>query len=377
MPIRTYKYRIYPSKSQEGRLRYILESARLVYNNLLEAQKITYAEERRFLTYAELSRKATKLKKPLNGVHAHIVQTTAKRLSLAFSKFFDRKRSKKRGGFPRFKGKDRFKSFSFKQYGNGFKIRGRRLYISGVGNVHVRWHRELPTQPKTLTVKKYPDGWYVSFAVEIAASKTLASDEPKPEIGADFGTKSYLTLSTGESIQNPKHYEKELDSIRRLQQQLSKKKKGSNRYKRGKKALRKKYQKLHNQVNDWLHKLSRELVDKYSAVVLEDLSVPSLAKVAPNKTLRRAIIFSNFYNFVEKLKYKAEEAGTEVILVDPAYTSKTCSHCGHINRSLQLSDSVLVCEVCGTKMNRDHNAALNILRAGRALRQPRREAARL
>jgi len=371
--IRSYKYKLYPSKSQEGRLEYILQASRELYNSLLEMQKARYAVEKKFFSNSEMSRVATGLRKKYTGVHAHVFQTTTKRLDLAFKRFFTHR--KDGAGFPRFKSAKRHKSFSFKEYGNGFKIRGKKLYVSGVGNVSVRWHRELPATPKTATLKRYPDGWYVIFVVEITEGPDKA--DKTSEVGLDFGLKNFVTDSNGTKIPNPKYFKKTLSRIKHVQAELSKKQKGSRRYYKTLHKLQKLYQKTTNQKKDFLHKLSRQLVTRNRLIVLEDINISNLRDKQKSKAAKRTLIHTNFSEFVRMLQYKAEEAGTEVVLVNPAYTSKTCSACGHVNRGLQITQRMLVCEACGAAMDRDHNAAVNILRAGRALRQTRREAARL
>ncbi|WP_232210827.1 RNA-guided endonuclease InsQ/TnpB family protein [Methanothermococcus okinawensis] len=196
-------------------------------------------------------------------------------------------------------------------------------------------------------------------------------EEPKPlpktnkVVGIDLGIDGYAIDSDGNKFENPKFIDKTLDKIKKVQKNLSKKVRGSSNYKKTKLKLIKVYDKLNNQKNDFLHKLSRYYINNYDKIVLENLNIKSMVKNRKGqKTLNRHILDGSWRKFINLLLYKAEGAGREVILINPAYTSKKCSNCGCVVDNLKLSDRVFFCPNCGWKIDRDYNASLNILKSG-------------
>lgn len=363
MPIKTFAYRLYPTKTQRRLLESTVETCRRFYNDCLAERKDSYESEGRTVSKVDQLRhvKTIKATNPYAaGIHSHVLQVTVTDLDKAFKAFFRRIRTGDRPGYPRFKGRDRFDSFGLKEYGNGFKIHGRRLKISGVGRIPVRWHRELPAEPKTLRIIRKADGWYACFTCEVEAKPLPVTGNLT---GLDVGVKSLITDSDGNTTDNPKWYRAGQKKLRVLQRSVSRKKKGGSNRRKSVKALQRHHLKISRQRQDFLNKLANDLVRDNDLIVLEDLQIKNMVR---NHHLSKSILDAGWQYLVQKLHGKAEEAGRVVIQVNPAYTSKACSHCGHIFEGMKLSDRWITCPECGLSLDRDHNAAINILNRGLA-----------
>ncbi len=376
--IRTYKYRLYPSRSQERHLWQILACARHFDNMRVEERKWAWQLEERSVSKTVQLRNVKHYKRTFPQaqiVHSHVLQVVAADCDKAFQAFFRRVKNGETPGYPRFKGRHRFHSIGFKQYGNGFRLDGRRLKVSGVGRIPVRWHRAIggfvPCDIKTLRITHKAGRWSACFSVEMPEPAQL----PKTgqEIGLDMGISALATTSEGERIENPNSYRESQTKLRILQRSLARKKRGS---KNRRKALllellvrvQRQQEHVANQRRDYLHKLSTHLVEHDDLIALEDLRVRNRVR---NKHLSKSILDSGCEPsvrsiFRQYLTYKAGSAGREVVLVDPASTSKTCSRCGAIFEGLTLKDRWVECG-CGLSLDRDHNAAINILAKARPL----------
>ena len=361
--IRTYAYRLYPSKPQERLMFRTLETCRLFYNSLLEERRDAWQNEQRSVGKYEQMRRI-KIYRAQNSyakrVHSHVLQVAVSDLDKAFQAFFRRIKAGKTPGYPRFKGRDRFKSFGFKEYRNGFKIDGRRLRLFGIGRVAVRWHRQIEGKVKTLRVKHKAGKWYAYCACEV---------EPKPlpatgkTVGIDVGIHHLLATSDGQVYENPRWYREGQARLRRIQRKVSRRKKGSNRRRKAVLELQCAHEHISSQRMDYIRKTVLELVCNYDTIAIEDLRINNMVR---NHYLSKSILDAGWGYFKRHLIGKAEEAGREVVKVNPAYTSKTCSDCGAIFANLKLSDRTVKCG-CGLRLDRDVNAAINILhRAGHA-----------
>jgi putative transposase len=363
--IHTYQYRLYPSASQERNLFVILETARHWYNMCLSERKFTYQLEGRSVgKNAQLQQvKYYKATFPqAQQVHSHVLQNVVARCDNAFQRFFSRVKSGQKAGYPRFKGRHQWHSFSFKEYGNGFKLDGKRLRIFGAGRIPMRWHRPIPEDAtiKTLRIMHKAGKRYACFACEIAAVKPL--DKTGEVIGLDMGITALITTSHGDKVHNPKPYREAQANLRRKQRKLARARRGSHNRQKALQAVQRQQEHVANQRADFLHKLSYALVQGYDGIALEDLSIRNMVR---NKRLSKSILDSGWGLFKDQLTYKAESAGREVVFVNPAYTSQDCSN-PNCNRrhALTLADRWLECP-CGLSLDRDHNAAINILsRAG-------------
>lgn len=355
--LKTFQYRIYPSKAQEKRMDATLETCRWFYNSCLEERKTAWEEEQRTIgKFEQLKRVAvfkaeSEFAKP---VHSHILQGVVVDLDKAFAAFFRRLKAGETPGYPRFKGRFRFNSFAFKEYMNGFKIDGRRLKLSGIGRVPVRWHRPYEGEIKTARIVRKADGWYVSLACEIGDPVKLPVTGST--IGIDVGLAALITTSDGEQIAPPKHYRKMQAKFRRQQRKVSRRKKGGGMRRKAVKILAKQHQVVERQRKDCLNKIVFNLVQNHDRIAVEDLKITNMVK---NRSLAKSILDAGWGYFKDHLRFKAACAGREVAMVNPAYTSKMCSNCGTIKEELSLKNRVYVC-ACGLRLDRDINAAINI-----------------
>lgn len=285
--------------------------------------------------------------------------STLQRLDRAFCSFFNG------AGYPRFKSKDRFRTVEFPTYGDGCKIRGKKLYIQHVGELKVKWSRELPELPKLLRITRTVVGWFVVFICNLPEPELVKSHEPC--IGIDLGLISFIACSDGELVSAPKLYRKSEQKLRRLSRTLSRKKLKSNRRAKAKRQLAKFHRHITNQRREWLHVLSKSLVGQYNLICVEDLNVSGMIQ---NRSLSKSISDASWSTFVNQLEYKAESAGKRIVKVDPKNTSQVCSQCSCLpSVKLDLSVRTYNCEHCGLILDRDVNAARNILRLGLSLQE--------
>lgn len=359
MALKTFKYRLYPNQAQAKNLWLVLNMARHWYNMCNAERKFCYELERRSVSkYDQLALvKHYKHTFPqTKQVHSHVLQVVCADVDKAYRFFFERMKAGRKAGYPRFKSKLRFQSFGFKEENNGFRVDGRRLKVFGVGRIPVRWHRALEGQVKTLRIIHKAGCWYACFACEVSDKPELPKSGQV--IGLDVGTTHLLTDDQGHKTANPKYYTQAQRELRIAQRTLQRKQKeGKNRHK----ALLR-VQRLHEHVQsqrkDYLHKLTRALVHHYDLIAVEDLQITNMVK---NRKLGKHILDSGWGLFRRLLQSKAVDAGKEAVLVNLAYTSKTCSCCGSIKADLELSDRWFDCPECGLSLDRDHNAAINIL----------------
>jgi putative transposase len=287
-------------------------------------------------------------------VHSQVKQDVIRRLGKSFDAFFRRcKNGEAKVGYPRFKGKKRYNSFTYPQ--SGFSISGKKLKLSKIGEIKIVQHREIEGKIKTCTIRKDGKQWYVTFSVVIENNVTPV--EPVTFVGIDVGLNSLVTLSDGTHIDSPKYYRNTESELKRQQRNLSRKKKFSNNWKKQCDKVNTLHRKIRNQRNDFNHKLSKELVNTYDFIAFEDLNVKNMVK---NSRLSKSIHDASWSNLIQITKYKAEEAGKFVELVNPCNTSQLCSNCGlKVKKSLAVR--VHNCPHCGSVLDRDHNAAINIL----------------
>jgi putative transposase len=288
-----------------------------------------------------------------------VLQDILIRLDKAFKNFFRRVNRGEKPGYPRFKSKDRFNSFTFPQ--SGFKIKRGKVILSKICAIKLIQHREIPKEGKikTCAIKRDVDQWYASFVVELPDVK-IEKKEIKSAVGVDVGLNEIATLSTGEKIQNPQWFRKSEKKLAKEQRKLSRKKKGSENRKKQKVNVAKVHRKIRNQRKDFHHKLSRELVNRFDLIVFEDLKIKNMVK---NRYLAKSISDAAWNELVSFVSYKAEEAGKIVELVNPNGTSQLCSSCGmEVKKSLAVR--MHHCPYCGLVMDRDKNAAINILNRG-------------
>jgi len=368
---KTFVFRLYPSQSQRSRLEAVRETCRHFYNDLLRERKDTYELHGIAITKTEQLRKV-KVEKQTSpyaaDIHSHILQNVVADLDKAFQAFFRRveeykaakaagKNPKDKPGYPRFKGSHRFAGFGFKEYGNGFKVDGRRLRLSGIGRIPVRWHRELEGTIKTARIYGRAGQWFVAFVCAVE------KPEPLPKtgmaIGIDLGLHRLATLSNGDEVENPRWYRRILGKLRIIQRSIARKLLGGSNRRKAVRLLQRLMVRVANTRKDFLNKFVDQLIKRFDRIVLEDLRVAAMAR----GHFAMSILDAGWSYLVSRLTHKAESAGRELVQVDPAYTSKTCSGCGAIFEHLSLSDRWVWCG-CGVSLDRDHNAAIVILQRG-------------
>jgi putative transposase len=287
-----------------------------------------------------------------------VLQDVVLRVERAFQAFFRRVAAGETPGYPRFHGRNRFNSFTYPQYDKSVFLDNGFLVLSKIGRVAVRWSRPVEGTPKTVTITREADGWYVCIA---CANVPVQPQVPTgQETGVDLGLEMFATLADGTMIHNPRCYRRAERRLKTAQRRVARRKKGSNRRKKAVKLLARAHQKVKRQRRDFQHKTALLLVHTYDTIYHEDLRVTNMVR---NHHLAKSIQDAGWSGFLTILSFKAAWAGKRVVAVNPAYTSQTCSSCGEIVTK-GLSIRWHACPTCGTSLHRDHNAALNILRLG-------------
>jgi len=352
-----YKFRIYPSRQQEAMLYLTLETCRHLWNDALADRKNVWEHEGISRTYeqqAELLR-IEKENGRYAGIHSQVLQDVLRRLKKAFDNFFRRvQEGAKEKGYPRFK--SQYKSITYPQ--SGFKLEGSRLILSKIGSIRIFKHREIEGRIKTCTIKK--DGTGAWYAIFVAETKTHDKVEPQIAIGVDLGISHAVVTSDDQYFDYPRYYVQAEKQNRSAEKSLHRKVKGSQNHKKAQHKLSVIGQRVTNLRDEFLHQVSRKLVDSADIIVFEALNIQGLLK---NPHLAKHIQDVSWGKLIRFTQNKAERAGKGVVLVDPRNTSQRCSGCGNLVPK-DLSDRVHDCPVCGLKLDRDHNAALNILTLG-------------
>lgn len=358
--LKSFKYRLYPSNTQQAILEQTLETCRRWYNTCLAERKEAYKNEQRRICKWEQLRKVKELKGSnlsAANVHSHILQVVVQDLEKAFQAFFRRVKAGETAGYPRFKGKNRFESFGLKEYGNGFKLDGRRLKLSGIGRLRVRWHRPIEGKIKTVRIRRQAGKWYACFACEVSEQPLASTGQA---VGIDVGVYHLFATSDQEVVDNPRWYRSAQAKLRILQRKVSRRKIGRSNRRKAVLALQRHHEYIANSRKDFLNKLAYSLIVRYDFIALEELQIQGMVR---NHHLSKSILDAGWGYLKQRLVDKAAEAGRQVVLVPPAYTSKTCSSCGAFFEGLSLADRWVECS-CGLSVDRDVNAALNVLWVG-------------
>jgi putative transposase len=370
---RAFKYRIYPSKAQGTKLEATLSFCCELYNAALQERRDAWRMARTSINYhaqAVQLPDVKALRPELGMVHSQVLQDVLKRLERAFDAFFRRVKAGEKPGFPRFRSCSRYDSFTYPQ--TGFAVESGKLRLSKIGRVKIKLHRPIDGKIKTLTITRTATGkWFACFAVECEL-------EPLPVIaaatGVDLGISNFATLSTGEVIANPKFFRVEEKRLAKAQRQLSQAKKGSPERRKRRKVVARVHERIANRRRNFVHQESRKLVNQFAIIVFEDLNIGGMLK---NHCLAKSIADAAWNQLVQLTTYKAAKAGRCAVQVNPHNTSKVCSRCGELVEK-DLSVRMHACVGCGLRLDRDHNAALNILALGlQSLSQLRIEAAPL
>ena len=335
-----------------------------LYNLLLENSKVYYENTKKMLTEYKMNIWITQLKKErpeFAELHSQVLQNVSKRISDAYGHFFKRCKEKKKGkkvkvGFPRYK--NFVSSLTYPQT-KGFKIEKKKVELSKVGGINFVNHREIEGKVKTCTIKKTKSQkWNITISVE-KNDKPFKSNN-KEKVGIDLGINKYTTLSNGEILQNKRITKKDKKKLKKLQRTISRRKKGSKKRKKAVVKFAKKCEHIANIKNDFLHKLSYNIVNSYSFIAYEELNITEMLK---NHRFAESISEESWRKLIDYILYKAASAGCVCVGVNPKDTTKTCSECGNV-QDMPLSERIFHCRRCGMSMDRDLNASINILRLG-------------
>jgi putative transposase len=323
---KTYKYKLKPTPEKEQAMTFVVRRCRELYNAALQERKEAWQKCGVSITIANQSAQLPEIKEvrpEYRDIHSQVLQDVLTRLDSAFQRFFARVKAGQTPGYPRFHGRDRYNSFTYKQFGNGATLDNGFLVLSKMGRIAVRWSRPMKGTPKTVTISKEADGWC-----------------------------------------SPGWYRRTERALKTAQRRVSRRKQGSNRRRKAVTLLAKAHQKVRRQRQDFHHKTALALVREHDVVYHEDLQTANMVK---NHHLAKSISDAGWAAFLTILTYKAACAGRRVVAVNPAFTSQRCSGCGVLVQK-GLSVRWHRCPDCGTSLHRDHNAAKNIERLGQSLR---------
>ena len=366
---KTYKYRLYPTAKQKKSLLSILDACRWLYNQFLEQRKTLWETQKKGITcYGQIGElpKFVKDNPILERVYSQTKQNVAIRVDLAFKDFFRRCKSGETPGYPRFKGKNRYDSFTYPQANSGFKLteNDTRLYLSKVGTVKIRLHRKPEGKMKTCTIKRSPTGkWYACISCTDVPVTSVQVKPSSAQVGIDVGLKTFATFSDGKTIQNPRFFKKSEKALAKAQRKLAKQTMNTPERVKARKVVSKVHEKISNRRDNFSHQESRKIVDAYGTICVEDLNIKNMIAKGQFPLIRKGIADVAWNEFGKKLAYKAENAGRQFVKVNPAFTSQDCNNCGN-RQVMKLSDRIYSCPACGISIDRDLNAAKNILAVG-------------
>jgi len=378
--IRNFKYRLYPTSSEITRIAEQLTEARRLYNCALEHRITVYKMTGESVGYytqaAEL--KQIRAEGICKLANFSACQDVLRKLDKTYKAFFGRIKKGKKAGFPRFKNAQRFRTITFPSYGDGCKLTGSHIYLQGMGDIKIRLHRPVEGTIKTVSVTEKNGKYYVCFACEVQPGPLPETGYNK-SIGIDMGLESFAVTSDGEFIKNPRHFKTSQKRLRVLQRSVARKKKGSNSRKEAVRLLTNQFEKVANQRKNFLNKESLKIIQQNDIICIEDLSIKGMTarckpvqdetgRYLPNgqsrkSGLNRSINDAAWGMFFGMLTFKAENAGRELIRVNPRGTSQRCYRCGTTVHK-ELYDRWHDCPVCGLSIHRDLNSALEILRLG-------------
>lgn len=360
MAKKTYKFRIYPTKRQTETLNFWLSSSCELYNGALQERRDAWKLNRVSINYNSQNKQLTEIKlirDEFKTINSHVLQDALQRIDKTFKAFYSRVKKGTKAGFPRFRSVNRYDAFVVPntRYSIENKVDGLKnckLNLSRLGKIRLRQDCEIEGELKSLTVKREGTKWYACIGVDFEPSKLPVLTS---QIGIDVGLKSFAVTSSGEIIENPRYFEKSAKKLRKVQRKLSRRKKFSGRWKKASALVRVVHKKIANQRKNFLHQVSYDLIRDNQLIAIEKLNVKGLA----SGMLAKSVNSASWGSFFDKLKYKAENAGREIIEVNPNGTSQTCL-CGE-TVSKTLADRWHKCESCGVECDRDLMSAQVIL----------------
>lgn len=367
--LRVYRYRLYPTRVQEQTLHRTLELLRELYNAALQERKDAYRRLGVTISaYGQMAelREVRKVCPEFADVHTHLLQDAITRLDRAYRAFFRRVKAGEKAGFPRFKGRGRYRTFTFKDAKNHNGARllagGKRIKLTGIGNVKVKLHRQIQGHIKQVSVSRSGDGhWYVALTCDDVPTKPLPATGKS--VGLDLGITTFAALSDGTTVDNPRPFEAAQRQLAAAQRRVARRKRGSKRRRKAVALLAKQHERVRRIRLDHHHKVALDLVRRFDLIAVEKLNIKGLARARLAKQVHDA----GWGQFTTILAGKAECAGREFIAVDPRGTSQECSGCGAVVRK-GLSVRVHDCPTCGLVEDRDVNAAKNVQARGHRAR---------
>ena len=375
--LRAIKIRLYPNNTQEQTLNKVLGCYRFVYNQMLARKQEAYTSENKSLGLNDLSKyfHGTLLKDEqyswLKEQNTKVMKQAMRQMLSAYDKFF-----KQHNGFPKFKSKKNKETalFPLEAISKRNKFNVKKITLTKpLKDIKFRcsdlYFKRLKTYKegiRSATLSKTKSGnYFLSILVELPQEEFVKFGLTNKHVGIDLGVKDFVITSDGEVFENRHFFKKQASKLVKLQKQLSKKQKDSNNRHKQRVRIAKVFEKLTSQKDAYIHSVVNELLTYYDTVFMEDLNVKGMLK---NHHLAKAIQEVSFYKFKETLINKALFNNKKVVLIDRFYpSSKTCSNCGYIKRELKLNDRYWTCPECGTKHDRDINAAINILLEGQRI----------
>lgn len=364
-----YRFKLDATPQQEACFWQYCGTTRWIFNRMLTERSSAYEMHLKIPTKFDQIKQLAVLKRQeetkwLKTIHSQVLQMAVADVDTAFARFFDRIAKRKRGdqiapGYPQFKRKHgRRQSFSYQQ---GVRAVGDKVWLPKIGWARFRKSREIEGVIKSATISHKASGWHISFNCEVE----IADPVPCPitesnSVGVDLGSIDLVTLSNGDKVSNPRHFRRIQTRLKRAQRIKSRRKPGSNRYAKARHHVAVIYEHITNCRVDTLHKLSRQLIDENQAIFCETLNAQGIAR-----TLGKSVYDAAWGQLVYQLEYKAAWAGKTVIKVNRFFpSSKLCSNCGYKHIDLDRSDRSWLCPSCGTLLDRDVNAAINIKQEG-------------
>jgi putative transposase len=369
---KTFKYKLMPTPEQERTMATVVWRCRELYNAGLQERTAAWEQCRVCVSFAMQSAQLPAIKEVRQEsaeIDAQVLQDVLHRLDKAFAAYFRRVKAGERPGYPRFQGVDRYHSFTYPQVGahGGAALDGGMLRLSKIGRIALRLHRPIEGTPKTVTISREADGWYACISCADVPIEPLPATGH--ETGIDVGLTVFLITADGEVVENPRHYRTAERALRKAQRRVARRKKGSHRRRKAVVLLKRTHQQVQRQRRDFHHKTALALLQQYDVIYLEELQVRNMVR---NHHLAKSISDAGWAAFRTILTSKAVYAGTWVVAVPAQYTSQDCSgvlldgsRCME-RVAKRLSVRTHVCSSCGLVLDRDENAARNILWAGQA-----------
>lgn len=359
--IRAYKLRLYPNKEQAILINKTFGCKRFIYNHFLDLKSKLYKEEKKSLSFAQCSKQLTSLKGEndwLKEPDKFALQNTLRDLDTAYQNFF-----KHGSKYPKFKAKhDRNQSYRTTRSNNNIEFLGNKIKLPKLGKVKCKGYKEIAGKIVNATISRTPSGkYYVSICCDEVEIQPLP--KTNSQVGIDLGVKEFAITSNGQKHENPKYLEKSLKKLAKLQRALSRKEKGGANWEKNRVKVARLHEKITNQRKDYLHKLSKKLLEEHDVICLETLRSSDMMKT---KSMARSIGSVSWFEFTRQLGYKAEWYGKKIFKIDSYYaSSQNCSICGYQNSEVKnLSLREWACPECKSVHDRDINAAKNILNEG-------------